>query len=280
MLQTPVFVLLLGHPRRLQMVRRFAAIYGYISLLRSVCVATTSLPDASPMCTSQFGDGETGAYKGMPIFPKAFTRAALVFLKPSEHITCGDMVFSGHTCFFVLGSMLFKTYFTAATCDTPLTRLFPAGTHKALRVAVYAISIAGIVAIVGTRLHYTLDVVIAIYITWRSWDSYHSRCLSKNKSDANRLIRWLEDDCVTDIDDHAERKARNRTTSLSLYGSDASAVNAFAAHCEGEGGDDGREDGDDVGMMGTRQRVASSFDVWTGVDKMNVRDDEVNEKED
>ena len=224
MLQTPVFVLMLAHPRRLQLIRRFAAIYGYISLLRAVCVATTSLPDASPMCTSQFGSPETGRYKGRPIFPKAFVRAIQVMAEPSEHITCGDMVFSGHTVFFVLGCMLFKTYMTEETCDTPFTRTFPKGSHTFVRVCVYAIATCGIVAIVGTRLHYTLDVVIAIYIAWRAWDSYHERCLSRNKSQANRVIQWLEDDRVLAIDDHAELKARNRTTSFALYGQDKKKV--------------------------------------------------------
>lgn len=37
--------------------------------MRACCVAVTSLPDASPLCISQFDDGR-GAYKTMPVFPK------------------------------------------------------------------------------------------------------------------------------------------------------------------------------------------------------------------
>ena len=160
-----------------------------------MCVAVTSLPDASPMCTSQFGNAQTGAYKAMPVFPKAFSRALQVLLHPSEHITCGDMVFSGHTVFFVLASLVCKEYLTVRQCDTPFTRTVSTWIprfHTVGRWAAYTLSTAGIVAIVGTRLHYTLDVVIAIYITWRTWGSYHERCDPRNKKYASRIIRWLE----------------------------------------------------------------------------------------
>lgn len=38
--------------------------------MRACCVAVTSLPDASPMCISQFDSHERGDYKAVPIFPK------------------------------------------------------------------------------------------------------------------------------------------------------------------------------------------------------------------
>lgn len=55
--------------QRLLILRRFCAIFAVINLMRACCVAVTSLPDASPMCISQFDDGR-GDYKNMPIFPK------------------------------------------------------------------------------------------------------------------------------------------------------------------------------------------------------------------
>ncbi len=36
-------------------------------------------------------------------------------------------------------------------------------------VSVWAGSFLGVFAIVGTRLHYTLDVLIAIYVTIQTW---------------------------------------------------------------------------------------------------------------
>jgi hypothetical protein len=55
--------------QRLLILRRFCFIFAVINLMRACCVAVTSLPDASPMCISQF-DSERGNYKSVPIFPK------------------------------------------------------------------------------------------------------------------------------------------------------------------------------------------------------------------
>lgn len=137
--------------QRLLILRRFCAIFACINMMRAFCVAVTSLPDASPMCISQFDSERRGRYKAMPIFPKcvfalaqvvpsclyfacmtnscllvlrvclcvpyrAFDRAWKVLVRPSQHITCGDMVFSGHTVFFVLCAMTVKTVRTWRCC--------------------------------------------------------------------------------------------------------------------------------------------------------------------
>jgi len=218
-LQVPLILLVFSHPRRLQILRRLACIWGFISLLRGVCVAVTSLPDASPMCTSQFGDAVTGKYKGEAMFPKAFKRALDITLKPGTHVTCGDMVFSGHTVFYMLVCMTFAEYFTWKNCNTPFMRMFPRWLHiyVLVRWIVYAIALCAMCATVGTRLHYTLDVVAAVYLTWRSWNSYHSRCDKYNKSTASAVIQWLEDDDVIMADEKAYIKSRDRSTSIATW---------------------------------------------------------------
>jgi hypothetical protein len=40
---------------------------------------------------------------------RAFFRAWKVLIRPSQHITCGDMVFSGHAVFLMLCAMLVKS---------------------------------------------------------------------------------------------------------------------------------------------------------------------------
>ena len=215
-LQIPLLCVLVAHPKRLQIVRRLAFVWGFVSLLRGVCVAVTSLPDASPMCTSQFGNPKTGLYKGQPMFPKAFKRALSIVLKPGVHVTCGDMVFSGHTVFYMLVCMIFHTYMTWENCNTPFMRSIPRWipVHALLRWLVYVVAFCAMCATVGTRLHYTLDVVAAVYLTRRSWDSYISRCHSSRKNASHILIRWLEDDDVILADESAYIKSRDRTSSI------------------------------------------------------------------
>ncbi|CAI5721880.1 unnamed protein product [Peronospora effusa] len=197
------FIMVL-HPRRLLIIRRFCFIFAIINLMRACCVAVTSLPDASPLCISQF-DTERGNYKPLPIFPKAFFRAWKVLIRPSQHITCGDMIFSGHAVFLVLCCMFAKTYCVRSELNTPFTRRFPYVLWM-IRYYNYILSACGIFAIVGTRLHYTLDVLIAIYITAQVWLTYH--WLMSYPENGFALIKWLEHAEVHLVDHNAYQKAR------------------------------------------------------------------------
>jgi len=80
-------------------------------ILRSVTVLVTSLPDASPACQQQFIDPYSGAYKRQAMFPRVFFRAAKLMEKPGKHITCGDMIFSGHACVMMMAAMTYMQYF-------------------------------------------------------------------------------------------------------------------------------------------------------------------------
>lgn len=229
-------------------------------MMRAICVAATSLPDASPRCIAQFAS-EDGLYKAKPIFPqyvcilypllqsmifhecskcclladrRAFDRAWKVLLRPSEHITCGDMVFSGHTVFFMLCAMTVKwvrsdsspsriascvaankafsscylvQYCVRSELDTSFTRRFPYVLWM-VRYTVYTGVGLGIFMIVGTRLHYTLDVLIAIYVTTQTWFLYHWLLLNPKKNVFLRVLNWLEHDEVRFIDLDAYRQAR------------------------------------------------------------------------
>lgn len=92
-----VFVIL--HSKRLRIVRRLTILFAFLQLLRSFTVIVTSLPDASPVCAAQFGSA-SGRYKQRSLIeslPAFVFRALKIVFKPGSHITCGDMVFSGHT---------------------------------------------------------------------------------------------------------------------------------------------------------------------------------------
>ncbi|TDH68587.1 uncharacterized protein CCR75_003762 [Bremia lactucae] len=198
-------LIIILHPRRLLIIRRFCFIFAVINLMRACCVAVTSLPDASPMCISQFDSFERGNYKALPIFPKAFFRAWKVLIRPSQHITCGDMIFSGHAVFLALCCMFAKTYCVRSELNTPFTRRFPYVLWL-IRYYNYIGSACGIFAIVGTRLHYTLDVLIAIYITIQVWLTYH--WLMNHPESSFALLNWLEHAEVHLVDHNAYRKAR------------------------------------------------------------------------
>ncbi|KAF0696087.1 Aste57867_13125 [Aphanomyces stellatus] len=202
---TIIAIIFIVHPRRLLILRRFTMIYAWINFLRGFCVAVTSLPDASPMCISQF-DSPKGAYKSLPIFPKALVRAFKVLTRPSHHITCGDMIFSGHTVFLMLCALMVTTYCAKAELNTPFTRAYP-WVLTIVKTATVIGSTLGAFSIVGTRLHYTLDVLIAMYVTIQTWYTYH--WLAEDNRWGISLITWLEhDEGVVTIDHNAYRMAR------------------------------------------------------------------------
>lgn len=78
------------HPKRFVILRHLIAVFTLMFLMRSITIIVTSLPDPSPMCTSQFST-EDGTYKTQPIFPDSIIRAGKVLHELGQHVTCGDM---------------------------------------------------------------------------------------------------------------------------------------------------------------------------------------------
>ena len=83
--------------------RRFVMVYGTLNLMRTFTVLLTSLPDASPACRelTPIGDLPNGAwtFKAMnsgPIMWEIFIHTLMITI-PVHPVTCGDMIFSGHS---------------------------------------------------------------------------------------------------------------------------------------------------------------------------------------
>ncbi|GMH46518.1 hypothetical protein TrRE_jg8396, partial [Triparma retinervis] len=138
-------------------------------------------------------------YKDAPISEALFRsllRGFLLIIQPSSHITCGDMVFSGHACFLTLASLVFHTY-----CRSPPPR--PSPLYALARYAVAAIWALGVVAIVGTKLHYTLDVFLAVLLTVVTWRAFHHAVEVKTLREHYGVIRWMEKESIIEVDERA-----------------------------------------------------------------------------
>ncbi|CBJ32868.1 conserved unknown protein [Ectocarpus siliculosus] len=158
---------ILCHPQRLKIMRRVFIIFGTVLMMRAVSVSVTVLPDASPVCRERFEEDAAIA----ELFPGAFLEAARFVWSPTSFVTCGDMVFSGHTTCLVMVAMTFRRYCRASELQTKvLLRGFhlSEGVLSAVRRAVYAYVALGALVIIGSKLHYTLDVLLAVLVTfWR-----------------------------------------------------------------------------------------------------------------
>jgi hypothetical protein len=197
-----VFLLFI-HPQRLVLARRTCGIVGYIFLARSICVLCTSMPDAHRQCYEQFGTPD-GDYKDREMLPEAIWTTFSTMAAFSDSVTCGDMIFSGHMVMIVCGGLFFSKYCNSKDMEGPLMRKLPKWFCLVFRSGIYILCILGAIAIIKSRLHYTVDVIIALYFTMNSWNVYHRTSRDVfNQTDIkgsrmmeyspfNRFFGWLE----------------------------------------------------------------------------------------
>ena len=213
--------------RRWTIVRRFLTIFGIVNIMRAFCVVATSLPDTSPHCSDQWNHmspGGSGHYKTVPMFPRAFFRALKLISDPSV-TTCGDLIFSGHTVTYVLFTLIVTHYKNTHLHIPPLFWqtdkhcLYECqiGAHTIQLISTFAwvSCFCGMLAILATEFHYTVDVAIGFYVAHRTWYFYHDTAIvysmygnSENISTGRpvkQLIQWLEDDGGRDDTLHAPK---------------------------------------------------------------------------
>jgi len=153
------FVLVFFHPAKYIMLRRFGFIIGTLYLYRSVLMWSTNLPIPGTHldCATKSSD-----------LREKFVRAGKLYLggglsMSGSHMFCGDYMYSGHTV-VIMTMYLFLRYYTPQS--TSVSRIL----HKVLAV-IAALALLGI--LLGHD-HYTIDVILAYYVTTRLFYAYHS----------------------------------------------------------------------------------------------------------
>jgi hypothetical protein len=148
-------------------VRRSLFIYSLCVLLRSTTSATTSLRDPSSNCQNFLA----------PQTPKEFFQYTI---SPPDLITCGDLLFSGHSLMYVSTAMLWTWY-----------------SHPLSAVLAWLVSLFGMFCLIAARVHYTDDVLIALFVNVLMWLVYHG-FLNSTCTDykIKRFIDFLEKDRI------------------------------------------------------------------------------------
>lgn len=127
--------------------RRMFWIVGFLYILRAFTISLTVLPSPYPSCYSQ------------QRYNSPFLTAFKVVL--GMHVTCGDVLYSGHTMVINLCIYLWVFY----------SRI---GLRSFLfRIGVWILGILGMLSIISTHFHYTDDVIIAFCFTWLAIIVYH-----------------------------------------------------------------------------------------------------------
>jgi len=187
LLYTAVSIVLL-HKHRLIILRRIWFLLGILYYYRALTMFITVLPKSDETYTC---------------LPKSNSTSPMVYMKRmltiisggglslnGNHVYCGDYIFSGHTVTLTMAALAIKQY-------SPKKFLL-------LHWVTYTISLVGVIFLLIGRGHYSIDVLIAYYLTTRLWWTYHTlanTALLKTQGEHNsfdslcwwHVFRWFED---------------------------------------------------------------------------------------
>ncbi|KAI9025307.1 PAP2 superfamily C-terminal-domain-containing protein [Phycomyces nitens] len=133
--------------------RRWLVIMGFLYVFRGITLVVTQLP--SPLYDNCQPDPIS--VNGSPAARFSF----LIDIIGGTAMTCTDNIFSGHTSVMMSCVMVWRIH---SRIRRPFSWL------------AYLIVAAGLLMILFTRFHYTIDVLLAIYIVYTTWTIY-MRCI-------------------------------------------------------------------------------------------------------
>ncbi|KAB7502925.1 Phosphatidylcholine:ceramide cholinephosphotransferase 1 [Armadillidium nasatum] len=157
-------VVVIFHKYRLIIFRRIFLIMGLLYFYRSITMYVTVLPVADPHYYCSEKANTTSVVLVLKRMVQLLSGFGLSI--NGQHVFCGDYIYSGHTVCLVISYLIVREY-------TP-RRWWPLHWIFALLAAV------GVVMVLIARGHYTVDCLIAYYITTRLFYIYHT--LAHNQS--------------------------------------------------------------------------------------------------
>jgi len=155
--------------------RRLFTILAALYFLRSITMVCTSLPVATQITDCQ--------PKRLVDFRARLKKAAMIFIGQGMASfgvkTCGDYLYSGHTCTLVLAAHFINEY-------TPRS-------YHILHFFSWITALAGMFFILAGHQHYSIDILIAWVLSSRLFVYYHT--LANNRTflqrDTNRMRIWF-----------------------------------------------------------------------------------------
>ncbi|KAG0411872.1 hypothetical protein HPB47_011010, partial [Ixodes persulcatus] len=157
--------------------QRVFLIMGLLYFMRSITMFVTQVPVAS---TTYYCSPKVS-----PIFTFSFFTGLVAQLLSGfglsingQHTFCGDYIYSGHTVILTLAYLVVREY-SPQRC-------------KVVHITYLTLSCVGILMVLLSRGHYTVDVVIGYYVTTRLFWVYHTLANNqslKNPSQNNYLAR-------------------------------------------------------------------------------------------
>jgi hypothetical protein len=185
---------LLLHPHKVKVIRRYAAIQGTCFLLRSITIMATILPNPYSECVNTSSETEVA-------FIEAFRVMA------GARITCGDVLYSGHAANFTLMAMIWQEYGKTYTDSPQPMDLYDHLEHQSIppppsKFSWYCsvffprlfwlVAVLGYLIIIACRFHYTVDVVVGIVVVGKQWGLYHMIIRTPQLLEHVPVLQWFE----------------------------------------------------------------------------------------
>lgn len=182
--------LLVVHQHRGTILKRVVFCAATLYAMRSFTLAATQLPsgytDNRGRCRDQVES------KPSVFFGRLFEQTIRIGFQSKDQMLCGDLLFSGHTLVMV-------------TCSLAVAYYLPKSI-KPIQWIAHVSCFVGMICMIISRTHYSIDVIIAYWLSNMVFRIYHAycevdMCMERHKSILYswwpcRIIDWLEQDIV------------------------------------------------------------------------------------
>jgi len=152
-------IVVICHKHRWILTRRICLIVGLLYFYRALTMIVTALPSADKhyKCDPQLNHTITAAEVVRRVV-KVMSGFGLTI--NGQQVYCGDFIFSGHTMILILCYLIISEY-------TPKRVWY-------LQWLSFLVGVAGVCSLMLARGHYSVDVVLAYFVTTRLWFMQHS----------------------------------------------------------------------------------------------------------
>ncbi|KAI6235062.1 PAP2-C domain-containing protein [Aphelenchoides besseyi] len=189
-----MLTLMILHKYRAVVIRRVLFIIAVLYFMRTISLMCTQLPsgyvDNQERCLEQLNKTDRNFSTYLKRFLRQFWHVG--FQDIENKLICGDMLFSGHTLIMVISSLTVQYY-------SP-------DWLRALQYVPKSFMCIGMICMILSRTHYTIDVIFAYWLSIGVFSVYHAFCeIDTYRERKNsvlssilliRMVAWLESNVV------------------------------------------------------------------------------------
>ncbi|KAF4717994.1 sphingomyelin synthase, partial [Perkinsus olseni] len=200
--------------------------------------------------------------------------------------TCGDVLFSGHAANITIMALIWNEYCRHFLPPRAYVTVRSTGMWNAKRrtgfnrdylacaawllgyfvpkVLCPILAVAGYLVVIATHFHYTVDVLVGIFVAWKMWRVYHMYVRSPKLLLKAPLLRWFEERTVADLLEAKSELRRIRSRrKRTVLGIDDGGASTSTAATASDNGASGNVHGSAPDLHSLRSLIALSQIPWS-----------------